>query len=83
MLHLLGIGLLHQGAPELIASVRVAEEQTALAHWQTIVHHHFHPLTILPELSRGTETQSHTGHCLLYCASEQGDYYEYMGVTWP
>lgn len=51
----LGISLLHQGAPVLIPSVRVAEEQTAFAHWQSVIHNHLHPLTILPELHNDTE----------------------------
>ena len=57
----LGIGLLHQGAPKLVAGVRVAEEQTAFTYWQLIIHNHLHPLTILPELRIRRDTATGRG----------------------
>ena len=46
---LLGVGLLHHGAPELVAVVRVAVHQLVVHRGQAVVDHHVHPLPEAPE----------------------------------
>lgn len=46
----LGVGFLQQRAPELAALLRVHKDQLPVLGGQPVVHHHVHPLPILPEL---------------------------------
>lgn len=48
--HLLGIGLLHQGAPELAAGVGVAVDKLVVDRGQSIINDHIHPLPKAPEV---------------------------------
>lgn len=48
---LLGIGLLKQGTPELIAFLRVQKEELSIFSGETIINNNIHPLSILPDLS--------------------------------
>ena len=47
---LLGISLLQQSAPELIAVVGFGENQLIVVSWQAVVDDHVHPVSIAPEL---------------------------------
>lgn len=57
--HLLGVGLLQQRAPELTAFLGVQEEQLPILGGQPVVHHHLHPLAVLPELRKGNTAPVH------------------------
>lgn len=48
--HLLGIGLLHQGTPELVSGVGVAVDQLVVDCGQPVVNDHIHPLPKTPEV---------------------------------
>lgn len=46
---LLCIGLLHQGAPELIAIIGVTVDEVSINCGQPVINHHVHPLSKTPE----------------------------------
>lgn len=48
--HLLGIGLLYQGTPELITRVGVAVDELAVDRGQPVIDDHVHPLPEAPEV---------------------------------
>ena len=48
--HLLSIGLLHQGTPELIAGAGVAVDELVVDRGQPVVDDHIHPLPEAPEV---------------------------------
>lgn len=48
--HLLGIGLLHQGTPELIAGVGVAVDELVVDCGQPVIDDHVHPFPEAPEV---------------------------------
>lgn len=48
-MYILSIGLLQQGAPELVPLGRVQEDELAAVRGQAVVDHHVHPATVLPE----------------------------------
>ena len=45
----LGVGLLQESGPELVLGVGVSEGQLASLAGQEVIHHHLHPLPVLPE----------------------------------
>jgi hypothetical protein len=47
---LLGISLLKESTPELIAVVGFGENQLIVVCWQTVVNDHIYPVSIAPEL---------------------------------
>lgn len=46
----LGIGFLHQSAPELIVVIGVAVHQLSVHRRKPVINHHVYPLTEPPEL---------------------------------
>lgn len=48
--HLLGVGLLHQGTPELVAGAGVAVDELVVDCGQPVVNDHIHPLPKAPEV---------------------------------
>lgn len=48
--HLLGVGLLHQGAPELVAGAGVAVDELVVDRGQPVIDDHVHPLPKAPEV---------------------------------
>ena len=46
---ILGVGFFQQSAPELVALVRVQEDELAVAGGQAVVDDHIHPASVLPE----------------------------------
>lgn len=52
----LGIGLLQQGTPELVALGRVNKHQLPILHGQQVIHDYVHPFPKLPQLE-GTRAQ--------------------------
>ena len=45
----LRVRLLEQRAPELVARVRLNEDEFSVPGGEVVVHHHIHPLTVLPK----------------------------------
>lgn len=48
--HLLGVGLLHQGAPELVAGIGVAVDELVVDCGQLVINDHVHPLPKAPKV---------------------------------
>lgn len=59
----LGVGLLQQGAPELLLFWGAEVDQVVALSWQQVVYLHLLPLTVLPELQRDR------GWCFCHSAS--------------
>lgn len=48
--HSLGVGLLQQGAPELISLSRLGEDQLVVESGDAVINDDVHPVSITPEL---------------------------------
>lgn len=56
-MHSLGVGLLQQGAPELVAFRGAEVDQLVVLSRQQVVYPHLLPLTVLPELQTDRQKQ--------------------------
>ena len=75
------VGLLHQGAPVLVAGSGVAEEEPSLPDGQPVVHHHVHPLPKLPELRTHAGQRAHDELCLAPNSTTKLDLVRIGGIT--